>query len=35
MHYYQSHMAGIRKAIEEGELEEFAQGFYDGQASGR
>jgi len=35
LHYYQSHMAGIRKAIEDGELDEFAQRFYDEQASGQ
>jgi len=35
LHYYQSHMAGIRAAIEEGKLDDFARRFYDEQASGQ
>ena len=32
LRFYQKHMAGIRRAIEAGELDEFARGFYAGQA---
>lgn len=34
LYYYQQHMAGIRKAIEEGSLEEFSARFYAQQAEG-
>ncbi len=34
LHYYQQHMAGIRKAIEAQRLDEFAEAFYAGQAEG-
>ncbi len=34
LHYYQQHMAGIRSAIEAGELDEFARTFYDAQSQG-
>ena len=32
LRFYQKHMAGIRQAIEAGELDEFARGFYAAQA---
>ena len=32
LRFYQRHMAGIRRAIEAGELDEFARGFYAAQA---
>ena len=32
LRFYQKHMAGIRRAIEAGELDEFARGFYAAQA---
>ena len=32
--YYQSHMRGIREAIELGRLDDFASEFYDTQAAG-
>jgi queuine tRNA-ribosyltransferase len=32
LHYYQAHMQGIRRAIEEGRLDEFAAGYYAAQA---
>ena len=32
LRFYQKHMAGIREAIEAGELDEFARGFYAAQA---
>ena len=32
LRFYQQHMAGIRQAIEAGELDEFARGFYAAQA---
>ncbi|WP_206046759.1 tRNA guanosine(34) transglycosylase Tgt [Haliea sp. SAOS-164] len=32
LHYYQQHMAGIRRAVEEGTLETFAQRYYAEQA---
>ena len=35
LRFYQKHMAGIRQAIEEGELDEFAQWFYAAQAGDR
>ena len=34
LHFYQQHMAGIRAAIEQGELEQFATRFYDEQSRG-
>lgn len=34
LRYYQNHMAGIRAAIEQGRLAEFAADFYAGQAEG-
>jgi queuine tRNA-ribosyltransferase len=34
LHYYQQHMAGIRAAIEKGELDNFAAKFYRQQAEG-
>jgi queuine tRNA-ribosyltransferase len=34
LHYYQRHMSGIRKAIEEQRLEEFCNEFYRQQARG-
>ena len=34
LHYYQQHMAGIREAIEKGELEQFAEQFYAEQERG-
>ncbi|MCB1675105.1 MAG: tRNA guanosine(34) transglycosylase Tgt, partial [Halioglobus sp.] len=34
LHYYQQHMAGIRRAIEEERLDEFARQFYAGQQRG-
>jgi queuine tRNA-ribosyltransferase len=34
VHYYQNHMAGIRRAIEEGSLEDFARQFQSGQQRG-
>lgn len=33
LRYYQNHMAGIRQAIENGELEQFAVAFYSAQAN--
>ena len=35
LRFYQKHMAGIRQAIEAGELDEFARGFYAAQAEER
>ena len=34
LRYYQNHMAGIRRAIEEGRLDEFAEAYYAGQQRG-
>ena len=34
LHYYQQHMAGIREAIEQQRLDEFAAAFYEQQAKG-
>jgi queuine tRNA-ribosyltransferase len=34
LHFYQRHMAGIRQAIEQGELDAFAGAFYQQQARG-
>jgi queuine tRNA-ribosyltransferase len=34
LYYYQQHMAGIRAAIENGTLQQFADAFYAGQARG-
>jgi queuine tRNA-ribosyltransferase len=34
LHYYQQHMAAIRRAIEHGQLDQFAAGFYAEQARG-
>lgn len=34
LHFYQQHMAGIRRAIEAGRLEQFAAEFYEQQARG-
>jgi queuine tRNA-ribosyltransferase len=34
LHYYQQHMAGIRRAIEQQRLDEFAAAFYQQQAEG-
>ena len=34
LHFYQQHMAGIRRAIEEQRLDDFAAEFHDGQARG-
>lgn len=34
LHFYQTHMAGIRTAIEQGRLEAFADTFYEQQARG-
>ncbi len=34
LHFYQQHMAGIREAIENGQLDAFAQSFYAQQARG-
>ena len=33
LRFYQLHMAGIRKAIEEGELDAFAREFYQQQSN--
>jgi queuine tRNA-ribosyltransferase len=34
LHFYQQHMVGIREAIENGQLDAFAQSFYAQQARG-
>ncbi len=34
LHYYQQHMAGIRRAVEDGKLEAFAQQYYAEQSGG-
>ncbi len=34
LRYYQNHMAGIRRAIEQGSLDAFAEAYYEGQQRG-